>query len=297
MMNAAAVLLGYSAGALLWSAPLAAQSLSSEAAALRAEYLQLRNELQSSPLGGPLHLQSQELDGFVQGHIHAVLDQPFADAGAALSDASAWCELLLLASNVKACDAQVSGTGQITGTGARLELKVAATVRQTLDAASVLRFQWRREVANPGYLRVQMRADEGPAGTRDYRLEAQLLELDGKRSLLRLSYEFAYSPTGGVAIGLYPATAARGKVGFTVEDGRAVGGLRGVVERNTMRYFISFRTYLESRALSQPLETMLQNWYSTADSYPKQLRELTREEYLSMKRIEFAEHQAKKSMK
>lgn len=290
MKTAATRSLGYLLGALLWGAPPAAQGLPTEAEALRAEYLQLRSEMQSSPLRRPLHLQSQERDGFVQGHIHAVLDQPFAAAGASLSDPSAWCELLLLASNVKTCHSEVAGTNQINGPAARLELRISATPRQTADAASVLRFQWRREVSNAAYLRVLMRAEEGPYGTSDYRLEAQLLELDRNRSLLRLSYEFAYSPAGGAAVRLYLATVARGKVGFTAEDGRMVGGLRGVVERNTMRYLISVRTYLESRAFSQSLETTLQNWYSLADSYPDQLRELTREEYMTMKRTEFAEH-------
>jgi hypothetical protein len=176
-----------------------------------------------------------------------------------------------------------------------LDLKVASTVRQAADEASLLGFEWRRPVWEPDYFRIEMRAEEGPAGTRNYRLDAQLLELDRTRSLLRLSYEFGYGKAGGVAIRLYLATIARGKVGFTMENDQPVQGLRGVVERNTMRYFIAMRAYLEARAASQPLETTLRNWYAAADKYPSQLRELTREEYLAMKRIEFATHYGQKS--
>ena len=284
MKCAEALMCGHVVALLLLSAPLAAQGSSADADALRAEYRQLGAELQRAPVGAPLHLQSQEKDGFVQGHIHAVLDQPFAAARGALSEAAAWCELLLLASNVKACASRVAGTA------ARVELKVATTIRQAADEAPVLGFQWHRTVSDPDFLRIEMRAEEGPAGTRNYRLDAQLVELDRTRSFLRLSYEFGYSNAGGVAIRLYLATIARAKVGFTVEDDLPVRGLRGVVERNTMRYFIAVRTYLEARAGSHQLETMLGNWYATADKYPSQLRELSREEYLAMKRVEFAAH-------
>lgn len=283
------LVLGLLIAALGWSAPLAAQGSFSEAEALRDEYRQLFGEPQRSSPGGPLHLQSQERDGFVQGHIHAVLEQPFAVARAALSEPPAWCALLLLASNVKACESRV------TETAARLDLKVAATVRQTADEASLLGFQWRITVSDPDYLRIEMRAEEGPAGTRNYRLYAQLVELDRTRSLLRLSYEFAYSRTGGVAIRLYLATVARAKVGFTMEDGQPIRGLRGLVERNTMRYYIALSTYVEAQAASQPLEKALRNWYASAEKYPSQLHELTREEYLTMKRIEFAIHRSQKS--
>jgi hypothetical protein len=284
MKSAATLLLGHAMAALLLSAPLAAQSSSAEAEALRGEYKHLGAQLQHSPLGALLHLQSQERDGFVQGHIHAIVDQPFTAARGALSEASAWCALLLLASNVKACESRVAESA------VRLDLKVATTIRQAPDEAPVLGFRWRRTASDPDYLRIEMRADEGPAGTRNYRLDAQLVEIDPTRSLLRLSYEFGYSNAGGVAIRLYLATIARNKVGFTIEDDQPVRGLRGVVERNTMRYFIAVRTYLEARAGSQHLETMLGNWYAMADKYPIQLRELAREEYLMMKRAEFAAH-------
>jgi hypothetical protein len=288
MRRAAALLCGHLMAALAWSAPLAGQGSSPEAEALRDEYMQLRSQLQRSALGGPLHLQSEERQGVVQGHIHAVLDQPFGTARAALSEASAWCELLLLASNVKACESRV------TGPAARLDLKVASTARQTADEASTLRFQWQRPLSEPDYLRIEMRAQEGPAGTRDYRLDAQLLELDRTRSLLRLSYEFGYGKAGGLAIQLYLATVARGKIGFTMENDQPVQGLRGVVERNTMRYFIAIRTHIEARAASQPLAATLGHWYAAADRYPSQLRELTRDEYLAMKRSEFSAYHGQK---
>lgn len=285
--NALATLIGRTALALLLVAPLAAQCAGAGAGAgadaLRAEYRQLATELQRSALGGLIHLQSQESEGFAQGHIHAVLNHPFAAARSALAEAPAWCDLLLLTSNVKACDSR-------GGTPALVALKVANTARQPADEAPVLGFQWRRTMSEPDYLRVEMSAAEGPAGTRNYRLDAQLVELDPARTFLRLSYEFSYSTAGRVAIQLYLATIARAKVGFTVEDGQPVRGLRGVVERNTMRYFLSLRTYLEGSANALPLETLLGNWYAAADRYPAQLRELTREEYLEMKRAEFAAH-------
>jgi hypothetical protein len=92
----------------------------------------------------------------------------------------------------------------------------------------------------------------------------------------------------------YLATIGRDKVGFSIvakkSDGQPVyiGGTRGVVERNTMRYYLAIEAYLA--ALSVPpgkqLESRLSAWYAGVERYPLQLHELDRDEYLAMKRKE-----------
>ena len=87
------------------------------------------------------------------------------------------------------------------------------------------------------------------------------------------------------------STCGRDKVGFTrlkAGGGDFVGGMRGVTERNTMRYYLAIDAYLDSLSApaGQQLENRLQAWFDATERYPHQLRELGREAYLRMKRQE-----------
>jgi len=90
------------------------------------------------------------------------------------------------------------------------------------------------------------------------------------------------------------------KVGFTVvghkPDGTPlyIGNVRGLVERNCMRYFLAIDAYLTAASLppAEQLERRLQEWHAGSERYPIQLREMGREEYLAMKRKEIQYQQA-----
>jgi hypothetical protein len=97
----------------------------------------------------------------------------------------------------------------------------------------------------------------------------------------------------------YLGTVGRNKVGFTAvgnESGgrrQSVGGMRGVVERNTMRYYLAIEAYLG--ALGTPaksrMEKSLGDWFAATERYPRQLHEMERGEYLDMKRKEYSRQQ------
>jgi hypothetical protein len=67
--------------------------------------------------------------------------------------------------------------------------------------------------------------------------------------------------------------------------------MRGVVERNTMRYYLAVEAYLGAVALPADarVEKSLRDWYAAAERYPRQLHEMEQVDYLAMKRKEFAE--------
>jgi hypothetical protein len=98
----------------------------------------------------------------------------------------------------------------------------------------------------------------------------------------------------------YLATVGRKKVGFTIVDRDAagtpvyLGDVRGVIERNTMRYYLAIEGYLAASALpaAQQPEQRLENWFSAVERYPRQLHEMERDEYLSMKHRELARRDA-----
>jgi hypothetical protein len=64
--------------------------------------------------------------------------------------------------------------------------------------------------------------------------------------------------------------------------------MRGVVERNTMRYYLAIEAYLGALSLppAQQFERRLADWHAGIERYPRQLHELTLGEYLDLKRAQ-----------
>ena len=258
-----------------------------DAPALRARHEAMREALATSPFGRPLLLQSSAGSDTPQGDAYAVLPHPFATVSAALQRAGHWCDLLVLQANMKRC----------TSEGQRLQLVVGRKVEQPVEDAFQLDFDFSVRAAQPGYLQVQMAAAKGPMGTRDYRLVMEAVPLgspqDGQ-TFVHMSYAYATGFAARLATDAYLATAGRNKVGFSI-TGRDAGGkpvyvegIRGIAERNTMRYFLAIEAYLDALALPPPqqAEGRLQRWFAATERYPRQLREMTLDEYLSMKRRE-----------
>lgn len=270
-----------------FAAPASASSVLG-ASALRARHASLAPQLSGNAFGGPLVLQSEERSRRIDGNVYAVIDHPFPTVVAALSDPAQWCEILILHLNTKYC----ANTGQPGAT--RVDVRVGKKGPQAVQAATLLSFAWRQPTARPDYLSVQMDAGEGPYDTRDYRLMAEAVPLEGNRTFLRLGYAFSYGGASDLAMSMYLNTIGRDKVGFTRVAGKRgegeahVGGMRGVAERNTMRYFLAIDAYLDSLSAppSQQLEQRLQAWFDATEKYPRQLHEVERDAYLRMKRDE-----------
>jgi hypothetical protein len=274
--------------ALLALAPAADAAGLLGPAAMRIRHTALQAELASNPFGGPLVLQSEEAPRRIEGDVYAVLEHPFARVSTALSDPGQWCEILILHLNTKYCR-RADDQG-----ATRVLLRVGKKEPQAVDAASLLTFRWHAPAARPDYLGVQMDASDGPYDTRDYRLLVEAVPLDGGRTFLHMGYGFSYGSASHLAMHLYLGTIGRDKVGFTragqpsAREEGYVGGMRGVAERNTMRYYLAIDAYLDSLALApeQQVEKRLAAWFDATERYPRQLHEVERDAYLRMKRNE-----------
>ena len=267
-------------------------ALGQDAQSLRARHVALRAELADNPFGRPIHVESSEEGGQHRGAVYAVLEQPFNRVSTALRSASQWCDVLILQANVKHCEAPNGGEA--------LSLFVGRKAADSLEQAYRTDFSFNVADASAEYLRVALDAPEGPLGTSDYRIRFEATPLDVNRSFLHLSYSYAYGMAASLAMQGYLATIGRDKLGFSVvgrtADGQPVylGGLRGVVERNTMRYYLAVEAYLGALSAPAPeqLEKRLNDWYAGVERYPLQLHELERDEYLEMKRQEIQRQQA-----
>jgi len=283
-------------GACLLGAPLLAcePALAQDAAHMQARHDGVREQLARSPFNRPLLLQSNQSANALNGTVQAVVDQPFSVVGPALTGAGHWCDLLMLHLNVKACGVRRTDTGE------KLSTVLGRKVEQPSADGYKVEFAYEVPASRPDYLKVQMSADDGPLGTHDYRLSLEASPLDAKRTLLNLSYAYAYGTVARLAMEGYLNTLGRDKVGFSVTGKRPDGtpiyvdGVRGVIERNTMRYYLAIETYLgtlTTPAREQP-ERRLNDWYAATEQYALQLHELSRDEYLSMKRHELQRQQA-----
>jgi hypothetical protein len=261
-----------------------------DAASLQALHRELNGALASNVFNRPLVLESSELPGGLRGDIYARVDQPFDVVGRALQGSGHWCDILMLHLNVKQCRAGGTPAGTTLG------LIVGSKHDQPLANAYRFDFAYQLVTARPDYLQVQLGAAQGPLGTSHYRIVLEVVALDARSSFLHMSYAYDFGLAARVAMQAYLATIGRDKVGFSVAgrqpDGRPryIGGMRGVVERNTMRYYLAVQAYLGALSLPprQQFERRLADWHAGVERYPLQLHELELGEYLDLKRAQAA---------
>jgi hypothetical protein len=255
------------------------------AARLRATHAQIYDLLQRNDFGRPVHLDSREDGRNLKGDVHAVMDHPFATVEGALQKASSWCQVLILPFNTKHCTSEGDKT---------LSLYVGKKKDTPLADAYRLDFNYQVTAVSRDYLQVVLSADSGPLGTSNYRILLEATPLDDSHTFLHLSYAYTYGAVSNFAMQTYLATVGASKVGFTI-DGRDdegkpryVKGMRGVMERNTMRYFLAIDAYLDSLSAAPGTRTAkrIDDWFSASERYARQLHEMSRGDYVAMKQRE-----------
>ena len=267
------------------------------AARLRDKYQSLTQQLAHNPFHRSLYLESQELPSALKGDIYGVLDFPFAVVSRALSDPAEgpanWCDVLILHLNTKYCHASTSASGTV------LAVNIGKKTEESLSSSYRVEFNFRPVASTPDYFRVELSAATGPLSTKDYRIVLEAIPVGEKRTFIHLTYAYGYGTAGRFAMKTYLATIGSDKVGFsTTPDSSAsepsyIGGVRGLVERNTMRYYLAIEAYLG--ALSSPanarVEKRFADWFDATEQFPRQLHEVSREDYIQMKHNEYQRQQ------
>ena len=258
-------------------------------AALRGKYESLRDQLDHSSFKMPLVLASRQTDGQLEGDLYGIVAFPFPMVSAALKVPGHWCELLMLHLNVKDCR---SSEGGARGS---LALYIGSKYNQPPETAFRLGYSYSVVSEANDYLQVDLAADTGPLGTRNYRIQFEATPLGDRQTILHLTYAYTYGIVARIAMQTYLATAGRSKVGFTVVDRQPdgepvyVAGVRGVLERNAMRYYLGIVAYLDSLTAppKEQLEQRLRGWFALTEQHARQLHEMTESDYLDMKRQEY----------
>jgi len=264
----------------------ASPALAQDTATLRNKNAAMQDKFASNQFGRPLVLESVQTAGDLKGDVYTVVDHPFATVKQALQANAHWCDILILHLNVKRC---LTG-----GDGKSVNLSVGRKFDQALEDAYELEFDWRLAASTDDYLSVKLSADEGPLSTRNYRIQVEAIPLDAKRSLIHMSYAYAYGFAARMAMQTYLSTIGRSKVGFSITGRNAegkptyIGGVLGLLERNTMRYYLAIDAYLVAYSLppNEQFERRIREWYASTQRYATQLHEMEQNQYLEMKRKE-----------
>lgn len=268
--------------------PVHAQDGSAQA--LTQQYQGMRQQLDSSALGVPVAIHSSEQEEQLHGEVFALLDKPFGSLQQHMVLPSQWCQMILLHLNISACTSeQAAGQDWIT-------FYSGGKANVLLEKAYPLRFQFQVSDASPAHMEVQLRAEQGPFGTSDYRISLSAIPV-AQGSFIRFSYSFRPSVTSSLATRVYLSTAGRDKIGFTVTGKAAdgsphyIGGTRGIAERNAVRYYFALQAHMESLDLAagQRFAQASARWFDLTERFSAQLHEIERPDYLAAKKLEMQE--------
>ncbi len=268
-------------------------SVGAGATALHARYAELAPQLARNQFQRPLVIDSTESGKAVSGNAYAVINYPFASVSSAFRDPDTWCEVLILHLNTKHCRAEEDRKPPV------LAVSVGKKHSQELKDAHALAFNFRLVSATDDNLAVQLNADKGPLGTHNYRIELRAIPVAGGKTFMHLQYAYGFGVAGRLAMQGYLSTVGSGKIGFSQVETSAgaprkpVEGMRGAVERNTMRYYLAIDTYMAALGLApaEQVEKRFQLWFDATERYPKQLHEIDRAAYMTMKRAEYQRQQ------
>jgi hypothetical protein len=260
---------------------------SAPATALREEYGALSERLEQSQIRPGLYLTSSESSRTSRGDIYAVVDYPFTTIDETFKRPENWCEALILHLNVKYCRATIGDAGPV------LTVAIGKKTEQPLKETHRIAFTYEVAASGPDYSQIGLVAAKGPLGTRNYHILLEMIALSGEQSFLHLRYEYSYGPMARLAMRLY--LSGNDKVGFTMVEGKKgraphlIGGVRGALERNTLRYYLAIEAYLDALETPAPerFDASLERWFAATERHALQLHEVDHDAYVSMKHREY----------
>jgi hypothetical protein len=255
---------------------------------LHNKYLKIEAKLQKNPFNMPLFVESREEDYKAAVDVYGVIEHPFETVSSMLEIPANWCDIALLHINDKACTYTKSDNAWL------LTLYSGRKFYQPPEDAHQLNYVFHVKAQQPDYLALQLNAANGPLSTKDHRIDAEMIPLDKDKTLIHLSYAFGYGRLGRMAMKSYFATIGRGKIGFsavgTDDHGNPVyvGGIKGAIERNVVRYYCAILSYLDGLKYprEQQFEKRISRWFDLTDQHKRQLHEIEKDKYISNKRLE-----------
>ena len=255
---------------------------------LSGRYPELQEAARRGPFGLPLQVHSEERETLVSADIHGIIDQPFRALAATFTEPGGWCDFLVLNPNIKTC------TFRREAQETFLTLYIGSKSYRAPESATEQVYRFLVRVRQPEYAAISLTAPQGMLGTTAHRFEFEAGSVAGK-TVVALSSSFEPSMLSKLLTGIYLSTLGRERIGFSraaTEPGVPAGyvrGVKGMIERNVMRYYLALKAFLDAGDLpaGRQFEARASLAYDLMDLYPAQLRQMDKSEYLDIK---FREH-------
>ncbi len=259
--------------------------------ALVTLYKEVMQGKQNSEFGAPVFVSSDTQGNSISAEAYGLVEHSFAEVAAGLGNHANWCQFVPLTFNVKAC------TWHSQGDQPRLTFYAGRKFYQAPEDAYPLHYHYQIISRKDDFLKIVLSAEKGPLGTSDYRIELEAIPAGDRandRTFVRIISSYRSSFISRLATDTYLATLGKDKVGFSVVGVTQTGepiyvrGIKGVIERNAMRYYLALMAYLDASELrsDERFEARIRAWFDLSESYKLQLHELERDEYLEAKRME-----------
>jgi hypothetical protein len=252
---------------------------------LYSKYKSVQPQLRQNAYGEPFYLKSNIQNELTAGDVYADLPYTYDLVAGMLVAPLQFCKAIMLHINVKGCVVK-----DLKQSKPVIDMYVGLKGYQNPENAFKVSYNYSVDEHNAQYTLISMLADKGPLNTRDIAIYVECLPIDKHTTFLHFMYSANYGGLARFALNTYLATLGRNKVGFTRVgtdkhgEPMYIKGIQGVVERNTMRYFFALESYFDT--YDKPFDASLNRWFDYVDKFPKQLREVTREEYIKSKRHE-----------
>jgi hypothetical protein len=274
---------------LLVLLPCESWGLEGSLSRLSGRYPELQEAARRGPFGLPLQVRSEERETLVSAEIHGIIEHPFPALAAAFTEPGGWCDFLVLNPNIKTCTFRREGQETL------LTLYVGSKGYRAPETATEQVYRFLVRARQPDYVAISLTAPQGLLGTTGHRFEFEVGSVAGK-TVLALSSSYEPSMLSKLLTGIYLNTLGRDKIGFSRETTEAgvpggyVRGIKGMIERNVMRYYLTLKAFLDTggQPADRQFAARASLAYDLMDLYPAQLRLMDKAEYLDIK---LREHQ------
>ena len=267
---------------------ISSQVIASNEYDLKEIYEEIEEQILNNDYGLPLYLESIKKEDSMRGDVYGIIYHPYETVSKNLASLTNWCGIMPQHLNIKAC------TYQYVNDQCRLIFYTGRKFYEKADNVYHLNYRFKVSTLNNNYFNAFLDSKEGPLDTTDYVITVEAIPLTDNSTFFHLAYEYKYGFWAHIAMSTYFSTLGRKKVGFTIEGkdkkGNAlyVKGIRGVIERNSIRYYFAIQSFLDT--LNIPLETRfkarISNWFDLTEKHHKQLYEMDKEDYLKYKKME-----------
>lgn len=273
-------------GLLLPGLVLAGSAFAADVNDLRARYRALTEGVADNPFHAPVSVRSTENGDVIAADVYGVIEHPFAAVAEVIGDPRNVCDFVSLSINIKAC------TYTTPSAPTSMIWYMGRKDYSEPDPDQAVQYHYTVTSRTPEELHVRLHAPQSLLGITDNVIVIDVTAVDG-RTLVHFSISYVGGLQSKLAMEVYLLTLGRNKIGFTTYPDAAgklvpVKGAQGIIERNTMRYYLALQAYLDSASVAkdQRDHIRIERWYDYAERFHDQLYELPREEYLDNKQRE-----------